>query len=46
MEIQYCTNQGSGPFQTGDNHKNAKMGWGHSKIFFSRTEEPEELIFT
>jgi hypothetical protein len=24
----------------------AKMGWGHIKIFFSRTTEPEELIFT
>jgi hypothetical protein len=22
------------------------MRWGHSKIFFSRTAEPEELIFT
>jgi hypothetical protein len=21
--------------------KNAKMGWGHLKIFFSRTTEPE-----
>jgi hypothetical protein len=23
-----------------------KLGWGHLKIFFSRTTEPEELIFT
>jgi hypothetical protein len=30
----------------GDNHKNAKMGRGHLKIFLSRTVEPEELIFT
>jgi hypothetical protein len=22
------------------------MGWGYLKIFFSRTNEPEELIFT
>jgi hypothetical protein len=44
--IQNCTNQRLGPFQRGDNHKNAKMGWGHLKIFFSRTTEPEELIFT
>jgi hypothetical protein len=22
------------------------MGWGHSKIFFSRTTEPEKVIFT
>jgi hypothetical protein len=33
-------------FQRGDNHKNAKMRWGHLKIFFSRTTEPEKLIFT
>jgi hypothetical protein len=44
--IQYCTNQGPGHFQRGDNLKNAKMGWNHLKIFFSRTTEPEELIFT
>jgi hypothetical protein len=24
----------------------AKMGWGHLKLFFSQTPEPEELIFT
>jgi hypothetical protein len=35
-----------GPFQREDNHKNAKMGWGHLKIFFSQITEPEELIFT
>jgi hypothetical protein len=23
-----------------------KMGWGHLKIFFSRTIGPEEFIFT
>jgi hypothetical protein len=28
------------PFQRGDYHKNAKMGWGHLKIFFSRTTGP------
>jgi hypothetical protein len=33
-------------FSKGRYHKNAKMGWGHLKIFFSRTIEPEELIFT
>jgi hypothetical protein len=33
-------------FQRGDNHKNAKMGRCHLKIFFSRTTEAEELIFT
>ena len=41
-----CSNIGTvHPLQRGDNHKNAKMGWGHLKIF-SRTTEPEELIFT
>jgi hypothetical protein len=33
------------PLQRGDNHKNIKMGWAHLKIF-SRSREPEELIFT
>jgi hypothetical protein len=36
-----CSNKGPGPLQSGDNHKNAKMGWDHLKIFFSRTIEPE-----
>ena len=38
--IQVCSNKGPGPLQRGDNHKNIKMGWGHLKIFFSRTTEP------
>jgi hypothetical protein len=38
--ILNCSNKGSGSLQRGDNHKNAKMGWGHLKIFFSRTTEP------
>jgi hypothetical protein len=29
-----------GPHQRGDNYKNIKMGWGHLKIFFSRTTGP------
>jgi hypothetical protein len=33
--------KGPGPLQRGDNLKNAKMGWGHLKIFFSRTTQPE-----
>jgi hypothetical protein len=37
MGILNCSNKGPGPLQRGDNHKNAKMGWGHIKIFFSRT---------
>jgi hypothetical protein len=40
------SNKGPGPLQRGDNLKNAKVGWGHSKIFFSRTSEPEYVIFT
>jgi hypothetical protein len=39
--ILNCSNKGPGPLQRGDNLKNAKMGWGHLKIFFSRTTEPE-----
>jgi hypothetical protein len=34
--IQVYSNKGPGPLQRGDNHKNAKFGWGHLKIF-SRT---------
>jgi hypothetical protein len=33
--------KGPGPLQRGYNHKNAEMGWGHLKIFFSGTTEPE-----
>jgi hypothetical protein len=32
-----CPNKGPGPFQTGDNHKNVKKGWGHLKIFSRNT---------
>jgi hypothetical protein len=38
--IQVCSNKGPGPLQRGDNHKNVKMGWGHLKIFSSRTTGP------
>jgi hypothetical protein len=38
--ILNCSNKEPGPFQRGDNYKNAKMGWGHFKIF-SRTTEPQ-----
>jgi hypothetical protein len=31
--IQDCTNKGPGPFQMGDNFKNAKIGRGHLKNF-------------
>jgi hypothetical protein len=45
-EILNYSNKGPGPLQRGDNHKNAKMGWGHLKIFFSKTTEPEYIKFT
>jgi hypothetical protein len=35
--ILNSSNKGPGHFQMGYNHKNAKMGWVHIKIFFSRT---------
>jgi hypothetical protein len=38
--IVNCSNKGPGLLQRGDNHKNAKMGWGHLKIFFSITIGP------
>jgi hypothetical protein len=44
--IQVCSKKGPGPFQRGDNHKNAKMGWGLLKIVFLRTSGPEKLKFT
>jgi hypothetical protein len=37
--IQVSSNKGPVPLQTGDNHKNVKIGWGHLKIF-SRTTGP------
>jgi hypothetical protein len=39
--IVNCPNKGPYPHQKGDNHKSAKMGRSHLKIFFSRTTEPE-----
>jgi hypothetical protein len=41
MGVLNCSNKGPSPLQGGDNYKNAKMGWGHLKIFFSKTTEPE-----
>jgi hypothetical protein len=38
--IQVCSNKGPVPLLRGDNHKYVKMGWGHLKIFFSRTTGP------
>jgi hypothetical protein len=40
--ILNCSNRGPDPLQRVDNlKKNAKMGWGHLNIFFSRTTQPE-----
>jgi hypothetical protein len=36
----HWSNKGPGPLQRGDSHKNVKMGWGHLRIFFSRTTRP------
>jgi hypothetical protein len=36
-----CSKKGPDPFQRGYNHRNAKIGWGHLKISFSRKTEPE-----
>ena len=38
--LQVCSNEGPGLLQRGDNHENAKIGWCHLKIFFSRTTGP------
>jgi hypothetical protein len=38
--IQLCSSKGPSPLQRGDNHKNVKIGWGHLKIFLSRTTGP------
>jgi hypothetical protein len=37
--IQVSLNEGPGPLQRGDNHKNVRIGWGPLKIF-SRTTGP------
>jgi hypothetical protein len=43
--IKDFSKEGPGSFPRRDNHRNTKIGWDHFKIF-SRTTEPEELIFT
>jgi hypothetical protein len=43
--IKDCSKELPGSFPRVHNHRNAKIGWDHFKIF-SRTTEPEELIFT
>jgi hypothetical protein len=40
-----CSKEGPGSFPRGDNYINAKTGWDHLRILFSRTTEREELIF-
>jgi hypothetical protein len=42
--IQNCTNQGAGSSQTGDNHKNTKMGLGHLKVFFSHEPQSQKIL--
>jgi hypothetical protein len=37
--IHIYSNEGP-DLQRGDNHKNIRIGWGHFKIFFSRTTGP------
>jgi hypothetical protein len=44
--IQVCLDKGTDTHQREDYHKNANIGWGHLKILFSRTNDPEKLIFT
>jgi hypothetical protein len=39
--ILNCSNKGPGPFQRGDNHKNAKLWLGLEKGFSLRTTESE-----
>jgi hypothetical protein len=43
--IRNCSKEGPGSFPRGDYHRNAKIGWDHLKIFFTRTTEPDELIY-
>jgi hypothetical protein len=38
--IQVSLNDGPRPLERGDDHKNVKMWWGHSKMFFSRAIVP------
>jgi hypothetical protein len=40
MGIINCSNKGPAPLERGENLKNAKIRWGHLKLF-SRTTEPE-----
>jgi hypothetical protein len=44
-KIINCSKEGPGYFPRGDNHRNANIGWGHLKISFLRTTEPEEHIY-
>jgi hypothetical protein len=44
--IKNCSKEEQVSFPRGDNHRNETIELGHLKIFFSRSPEPEELIFT
>jgi hypothetical protein len=43
--IQVCLDKWTDPYQRRNSHKNANIGWGHLKILFSRTNDPEKLRF-
>jgi hypothetical protein len=38
--------KGTDPHQTGDNHNEANIGWGHLKFLFSKTDDQEKLRFS
>jgi len=41
--IKVCSNEGPCPLPRGYNQERANIGWGHLKIFFSRTTRPEKM---
>jgi hypothetical protein len=43
--IQFVQLKGQVLFKGGEYNKNVKMGWGHLKIFFSRTLMPRKAEF-
>jgi hypothetical protein len=44
--IRNCPEEGPGCFPKKENYRNSKIGWGHLKLFFSRTTGLEELMST
>jgi hypothetical protein len=45
MDFKFVKKKLPGPLQRGDNHKNVKMRWGHLKILFLKTMNPEKAEF-